>query len=37
MLTITLSPVSSKTKLSLVQTGVPEDQYEEISQGWFDY
>jgi len=36
-LTITLSPVSSKTKLSFVQTGVPEDQYEEISQGWYDY
>jgi activator of HSP90 ATPase len=36
-LTITLSPVSSKTKLSFVQTGVPEDQYEEISKGWHDY
>jgi activator of HSP90 ATPase len=36
-LTITLSPLSSKTKLSLEQTGVPEDQYEEISQGWYDY
>jgi activator of HSP90 ATPase len=36
-LTITLSPVSSKTKLSVVQTGVPEDQYEEISQVWYDY
>ena len=29
--TITLSPVSTKTKLSFVQTGVPDDQYEEIS------
>jgi len=36
-MTITLSPVSSKTKLSFVQTGVPEDQYEEISQGWYAY
>ena len=36
-LTITLSPVASKTKLSFVQTGVPEDQYEEIGQGWYDY
>ena len=36
-LTITLSLVSSKTKLSLVQTGVPKDWYEEISQGWYDY
>jgi len=36
-LTISLSPVSSKTKLSFVQTGVPEDQYEEISQGWYNY
>jgi len=32
-LTITLLFVSSKTKLSFVQTGVPEDQYEEIRQG----
>ena len=31
-LTITLSLVSLMTKLSFVQTGVPEDQYEEISQ-----
>ena len=36
-LTIILSQVASKTKLSFVQTGVPEDQYEEISQGWYDY
>jgi hypothetical protein len=36
-LTITLSPVSTKTNLSFVQTGVPDDQYEEISQGWYDY
>jgi activator of HSP90 ATPase len=35
--TITLSPVSTKTNLSFVQTGVPDDQYEEISQGWYDY
>ena len=36
-LNVTLSLVSSKTKLSFVQTGVPEDQYGEISQGWYDY
>ena len=36
-LTITLSPVSSGTKLSFVQSGVPADQYEEISKGWYDY
>ena len=36
-LIITLSPVSSGTELSFVQTGVPYDQYEEISQGWHDY
>ena len=36
-LTITLSPGSSGTKLSFIQTGVPSDQYEEISQGWYDY
>jgi activator of HSP90 ATPase len=36
-LTITFSPGSSGTKLSFIQTGVPSDQYEEISQGWYDY
>ena len=36
-LTITLSPLSSKTKLFFVQTGVPEDLYGEISQRWYDY
>jgi activator of HSP90 ATPase len=36
-LTITLSAVSSTTKLSFVQTGVPSDQFDEISQGWYDY
>jgi activator of HSP90 ATPase len=36
-LTIILSPVSSKTLLSFVQTGVPSDQFEEISKGWYDY
>lgn len=37
LLTLTLTPASSKTNLSFVQTGVPEDQYEEISQGWYSY
>ncbi len=32
-LTIILSPVSSKTLLSFVQTGVPSDQFEEIRKG----
>jgi activator of HSP90 ATPase len=32
-LTIPLCLVRSNTKLSFVQTGVPEDQYEEIRQG----
>jgi activator of HSP90 ATPase len=36
-LTITVSPVPSGTKLSFIQAGVPDDQYEEISQGWHDY
>jgi activator of HSP90 ATPase len=36
-LTITLSPVSSGTQLSFVQTGVPANQYDEISKGWHDY
>ena len=36
-LTITLSLVSSKTKLSFVQTGVHEGQYDEIRHGWYDY
>jgi len=36
-LTVTLSPAPSGTNLSFVQTGVPDDQYEEISQGWHDY
>jgi activator of HSP90 ATPase len=36
-LTITLSQGSSGTKLLFIQTGGPSDQYEEISQGWYDY
>jgi activator of HSP90 ATPase len=36
-LTINLSQGSSGTKLSFIQTGVPSDQYDEISQGWYDY
>ena len=36
-LTVTLPPAPSGTNLSFVQTGVPDDQYEEISQGWYDY
>ena len=35
--TYTLTPVAAGTRLSFTQTGVPEDAYEDISQGWRDY
>ena len=31
------SKVEKGTRLDFTQTGVPEDQYENISQGWKDY
>jgi activator of HSP90 ATPase len=35
--TFTFTKVESGTKLKFTQTGVPEDQYASISQGWRDY
>jgi activator of HSP90 ATPase len=35
--TFSLKEVESGTRLSFSQTGVPEDQYEDILQGWKDY
>lgn len=32
-----LKKVKQGTKLVFTQTGVPEDQYEEISKGWKEY
>ena len=35
--TFTLTKVEGGTRLTFTQTGVPEDQYEDVSQGWRDY
>jgi len=35
--TFRFEAVDGKTKLTFVQTGVPEDLYEDIKQGWKDY
>ena len=35
--TFILKPAAGGTRLTLSQTGVPEDQYEDISRGWRDY
>lgn len=35
--TFTLKKVNGGTRLSFTQTGVPEEQYEDIKQGWTDY
>jgi activator of HSP90 ATPase len=35
--TFTFTKVEGGTKLTFTQTGVPEDQYASISQGWRDY
>ena len=35
--TFTLKGVEGGTQLIFTQTGVPEDQYDSISQGWRDY
>jgi len=32
-----LKDVEKGTRLTFTQTGVPENQYEDISQGWRDY
>jgi len=35
--TFTLKKVEQGTKLTFTQTGVPEEHYDDISQGWRDY
>jgi len=35
--TFALEPVEKGTRLTFTQTGVPDDKYEEIKQGWRDY
>jgi activator of HSP90 ATPase len=35
--TFELEKLGNQTKLMFVQTDVPEEQYEMISQGWYDY
>lgn len=35
--TFQMKPVAGGTRLSFTQSGVPEEQYEDISQGWRDF
>ena len=35
--TFSLEKSGDKTKLTFTQTGVPDEHYEEIKQGWKDY
>jgi activator of HSP90 ATPase len=35
--TFALERVGDKTKLTFTQSGVPDEHYEEIKQGWKDY
>ena len=35
--TFALKEVDGKTRLTFTQTGVPEEFYEDIKQGWIDY
>ena len=35
--TFTLEAIGNETRLTFVQTGVPEASYEQISQGWQTY
>jgi len=35
--TYTLTKVEGGTRLTFTQSGVPEDQYEDVSQGWKEY
>jgi activator of HSP90 ATPase len=35
--TFSLSAVEGGTRLTFTQSGVPEEQYEDVSQGWKDY
>jgi activator of HSP90 ATPase len=36
-ITFSLQKSEDGTQLTFTQTGVPEEQYEDISQGWWDY
>ena len=36
-ITITLAPAREGTKLTFGQGGIPEEQYEEIRQGWYTW
>lgn len=36
-ITFSLEEVEGKTKLTFSQTGVPDDKYEDVKQGWKDY
>jgi activator of HSP90 ATPase len=35
--TFALKAVGDKTKLTFTQSGVPDEHYEDIKQGWIDY
>jgi activator of HSP90 ATPase len=35
--TFSLATSRTGTRLTLVQTGIPNDQYNDIKQGWIDY
>jgi activator of HSP90 ATPase len=35
--TFSLEKVAGGTRLTFTQTGVPEERYEDIAQGWRDY
>ncbi len=35
--TYSLEDVDGKTRLVFTQTGVPDEQYEDVSQGWRDF
>ena len=35
--TFALKPVKGGTKLTFTQTGVPDEQYKAIKQGWIDF
>ncbi len=36
-MTFELEKVSEGTKLKFLQSGVPEDQFDAISEGWFEH
>lgn len=36
-ITLDLTAIDGKTRLTFTQKGVPDDQYEEIQQGWYTY